>query len=127
MPIIEPKMSDLNEDFPPLTKLPPPGHSLLISSASSRPFRLRSDAPGEPQSLNDRIAKAQLVAALKQSLRSVLAAKNLIATQLGSEHGGEHGISENAIVLLQAYGYLDTNIMHLETLLSACGVAKIDE
>lgn len=73
------------------------------------------------ESLDDRIAKAQFVAALKQALRSTRAAKNLIEAQLALESGSEHGISETVIALLETDSYLDKNITNLHVLLGACG------
>lgn len=101
----------------------PAVRSILFSSNEIGfrfPRRTESSTSGE--SLDDRIAKAQLVAALKQSLRSTRAAKNLIVAQLAFERGSEHGISETAIVLLETDSYLDKNITNLNVLLSACGV-----
>ena len=123
MPIIDPNMFDLNKDHLPLTKLPSQMFTLFSSTENGFRFPRVGSSLGT-ESLDDRIAKAQFVAALKQSLRSTFAAKDLVTQQLDEARGpdGEYGVSEAALVLLQVYGYLNSNITNLETLLSACGV-----
>lgn len=125
MPIIEPKMSEfIPEELRQIYRELPKVRSILFSSPNvGNGFRFpRPETSTGVESLDDRIAKAQLVAALKQALRSTRAAKDLIVAQLAFERGSEHGISETVIVLLETDSYLDKNITNLHVLLSACGV-----
>lgn len=104
---------------------------MKIAPTLSVPTKYTFDMPDQT-SLDDRIARSQLISALKNSIRSTLAANKLIDDQLRNlerqttTDPENHGLSNETITLLQAKTFLSQNITNIKVLMTACGV-EVDD